>query len=120
MKNEIVYDETLVAYCGLYCGACPRYLQNKCNGCRENNHFPKHCAVKPCNIDNNYDNCAECQVLENIKHCKKFNPFLIKFGEFITGTSRKKCIEKIREYGKQEFAKYMVNNKLVSCKKKKI
>ncbi len=30
--KEIVSDPKLVAYCGLYCGACKRYLQEKCPG----------------------------------------------------------------------------------------
>ena len=34
--KEIVADPKLVAYCGLYCGACGAYLRGRCPGCIEN------------------------------------------------------------------------------------
>jgi hypothetical protein len=40
-------------------------------------------------------------------------------GEFITGTSRKECVEMIRESGKENFVNYMVEKKLVSIKRNK-
>ena len=34
--KEIVADTNLIGYCGLYCGACKRYLKDKCPGCHKN------------------------------------------------------------------------------------
>ena len=34
--KEIKENVGLVAYCGLYCGACKAYLKEKCSGCLNN------------------------------------------------------------------------------------
>ena len=33
--KPIVADKNLIAYCGLYCGACRSYLKGSCPGCQE-------------------------------------------------------------------------------------
>ena len=106
----------IIGHCGLYCSKCPRFIKGKCQGCRSNN--PSWCTVKPCNIENDYSTCAECTIVEDVSGCKKYNPFIIKFGEFISSTSRRKCIEMIKEKGKDEFIRYMSDNNLVSIKKR--
>jgi hypothetical protein len=114
-------DEKLIAYCGFYCGACPKYKTGKhnCQGCRgENPLCLKSCKVRPCGIENSFFSCADCTTFENLSHCKKYNPFLIRFGEFITKTSRKKCIEMIRKKGKDEFMSLMTDKKWVTIKGK--
>lgn len=117
MKNEvdITKDENLIAYCGLYCGACPRFLKGKCNGCKENN--PSWCKVKPCNLENNYTSCADCKQFDSVSDCKIFNPLLIRFGELVSRTSRKAGIQLIKDKGRTEFVNLMAENKLVSIKK---
>lgn len=118
-NQDIIFDENLVTMCGLYCGACPRFLKNKCKGCREKDHFPSYCDIKPCAIEHNIDTCAQCPEYSDVRLCKTFNPFLIKVGEFITGTSRARGIDMIRTSGKTAFAQYMVDNRFVSIKGKK-
>ncbi len=54
---------------------------------------------------------------ESVSDCKIFNPLLIRFGEFISRTSRKAGIKYIKEKGRTEFVNYMAENKLVSIKK---
>lgn len=34
--KQVVADPNLVAYCGLYCGACGAYLKERCPGCHSN------------------------------------------------------------------------------------
>jgi hypothetical protein len=34
--KDIVSNQELVAYCGLYCGACRAYRMDKCPGCHDN------------------------------------------------------------------------------------
>ncbi len=115
-KNiDIVRDENLVAYCGLYCGACPRYLKGKCKGCKENN--PSWCKITPCNLEHDYSSCADCTEFDSVSDCKKFNPLLIRLGEFISKTSRNDGIKLIKEEGKTAFMNYMADNRLVSIKK---
>ena len=116
--NEIIVDENLIAYCGLYCGTCPRYLNEKCGGCKTTEKS-KWCKVKPCNFENGLRSCAECKIYNSVDECKNFNPVIIRIGEFITRTSRKSGIQMIKENGYSSFANYMVKNKFVSIKKVK-
>jgi hypothetical protein len=119
---DIEKDEKLIAYCGFYCGACPKYKTGKhnCQGCKGDNPICLNsCKVRPCNIENGYSSCVDCKQYTKLQKCKKYNPFLIKLGEFITGTSRKECVEMIRESGKENFVNYMVEKKLVSIKRNK-
>ena len=30
MNKEVKTDKELIAYCGLYCGACGKYMNDKC------------------------------------------------------------------------------------------
>ena len=119
MQNdaEIVRDENLVAFCGLYCGACPRYLKGKCEGCRTVDHNPNWCKVKPCNVDNEYNSCADCTRFESVAECKAFNPLLIRLGEYLSKTSRQAGIQMIKEKGQSEFVAFMAENQLVSIKR---
>ena len=45
MNKEIITDKNLVAYCGLYCGACRSYLKRKCQACKDNEKA-SWCKVK--------------------------------------------------------------------------
>ena len=117
MENVKV-DSKLVAYCGIYCGTCPKYIKGKCPGCHENVKGT-WCKIRTCNMDNSYNSCADCKEFTNVKECKKYdNPFSRMF-EFFYGTDRKAGIEIIKEKGYEDFAKYMVENGLVAVKKKK-
>mgnify|MGYP001174253203 CR=1 FL=1 len=43
----------LVAYCGLYCGQCTKYLKGKCPGCKENEKA-SWCKTRSCCIENDF------------------------------------------------------------------
>ncbi|TGY51507.1 hypothetical protein E5342_19130, partial [Parabacteroides distasonis] len=34
--EEITVDKNKIASCGLYCGACRKFLSGKCLGCKDN------------------------------------------------------------------------------------
>jgi len=55
IMREIVKDKEMVAYCGLYCGACPQYLKEKCEGCMKNVKAT-WCKIRKCCIKNNFVN----------------------------------------------------------------
>ncbi|MBN2144478.1 MAG: DUF3795 domain-containing protein, partial [Candidatus Aureabacteria bacterium] len=57
---EITINPRLVAFCGLYCGACGRYLKNKCPGC-VGNEKAAWCSVRTCCLENHFSSCAECR-----------------------------------------------------------
>ena len=110
----------LVSYCGFYCGACPKYTKGDCQGCK--GESPKYavgfkaCKVRPCCIENGFSTCADCNKFSSVKDCKIYNPLMIRFGQFITRTNRRKGIEMIKEKGESEFVKYMIDKNWVTIK----
>ena len=120
MKIVGEINTDLVSYCGFYCGSCPKFVKGKCQGCKGG--CPqcaigyKACKVRPCCIENEYNSCADCKKYDSVKDCKIYNPFLIRFGQFITQTNRRKGIEIIKEKGELEFVKYMIDKGWVTIK----
>lgn len=114
--KPIVENPKLVAYCGLYCGACKRLLMEKCPGCLENEKAA-WCKVRTCCIENGYSTCAECKEFENPNDCKKFNNFMSKLFGFIFKSDRAGCIARIREIGNESYANEMTEHKTPSIKK---
>lgn len=117
MKKEIIADEKLVAYCGLYCGGCKRYLIGKCPGC-DKNEKASWCGVRKCCKTNNFKSCAQCHKFSDLNNCKDFNNFFSKLFGLIFRSDRKACIEKIKEIGTEEFAKEMTEKKSHTVKRK--
>ena len=96
--KEAVLDTGLVAYCGLYCGACRAFLNEKCPGCHENTKAG-WCKLRACCIDKGYKTCAECAEFSDVNDCKKFNNIISKIFAFIFKSNRKACIDQIRDKG---------------------
>lgn len=114
--KEILPDTGLIAKCGLFCGACKRYLEDKCHGCMENERAG-WCKVRACCIDNDYASCADCSEFEVADDCKKFNNFFSKAFGFIFKSDRQACIVMIKEKGYRDYAEYMAENGLQSIKR---
>ncbi len=114
--KPIIADKSLVAYCGLYCGACKKHLSGSCPGCHENSKA-SWCKIRSCNIEHSYSSCAECKEFSNPMDCRKFNNFFSKVFALIFKSDRAACIARIRETGYEEFAKYMAENGLQSVRK---
>ena len=114
--REIVADTGVIAYCGLYCGACGRYRKEKCPGCHENSKA-SWCKVRSCCIENSYSTCADCKEFSNPKDCKKFNNFMSKLFGFIFNSDRAACIDCIKQTGLQAFAEKMTLEKRISIKR---
>jgi hypothetical protein len=94
--REIKEDVNLVAYCGLYCGACRQYLREKCPGCMENIKAG-WCKLRTCCKEKNYRSCAECTDFKDVNECKKFNNILSKVFALLFRSNRKACIQQIQE-----------------------
>ena len=120
--EQITANENLISHCGFYCGACPTYLSGKCEGCRGNSPKcavgMKNCKVKQCCAENGFFTCADCTKFAATKSCKEYNPLFIRFGEWVSSTSRGKAIEMIREKGLTEFLSYMTEKNWVTIKTK--
>ncbi|HWR72061.1 MAG TPA: DUF3795 domain-containing protein [Nitrospirota bacterium] len=108
--KEIVADTGLVAYCGLYCGACRSYLRDRCRGCHENEKAT-WCKVRVCCLEQGYSSCAECTAFADPALCGKFNNFISKVVGFILRSDRRACILQIRERGLKGHGEDMALNK---------
>jgi hypothetical protein len=116
MTKEIIKDKNLVAYCGLYCGACKRFLADKCPGCQKNEKAT-WCKLRTCCIEHNFSSCADCKTFSDPTECKKFNNFFSKIFAFLFKSDRKACIQRIKEVGTDKFSEEMTEIKSHTIKK---
>lgn len=114
--KEIIADKNLVAYCGLYCGACKRYLADKCPGCQRNNKA-QWCQLRTCCRNHKFDSCAACQTFSDPRECKKFNNLFSKIFAVLFQSNRPACIQRIKEVGIEKFAEEMTEKKSHTIKK---
>jgi hypothetical protein len=114
--KEIVADKKQVAYCGLYCGSCKRFLNDGCLGCA-GNEKATWCKVRSCCISNNFSSCADCTKFENASDCKDFNNFISKMFALIFRSDRNACISYIKSNGYDKYAEMMAENKIMSIRK---
>ncbi len=108
--REIVADRKLVAYCGLYCGACGSYLKGRCPGCHENTKA-SWCKVRSCCAENGYASCANCSVYSDPNECKLFNSFISRAIGLVLNSNRQACVMQIRRVGLDEHAALMTKRK---------
>ncbi len=115
--KEATADKNLIAYCGLYCGACRSYLNGKCPGCQKNEKAT-WCGIRKCCISNSYNSCADCTSIAPMK-CKKYNTFISKIIGFLFKSDRNACLNRIKEIGYEGFANEMAASKMMTLKKGK-
>ncbi len=115
--KEIVADKALVAYCGLYCGACRKYRVGKCPGCHENEKA-SWCKVRSCCVENGHTSCADCHQYDDIMECKGFNNFISRIFSLVFNSNRESCIKRIGEAGLETFASEMAQKGMMSHKRK--
>jgi hypothetical protein len=115
-QKEIIADKNLVAFCGLYCGACRSYLSGRCPGCKENVKAT-WCKVRKCCMDNNLQSCADCKTIE-LMECKKFNNFISKAFGLVFNSDRSACIALLKERGYDDFSLQMANTKRQTIRRK--
>lgn len=116
MEKNIVNDPKTIAYCGLYCGACGKYINGKCPGCA-GNEKASWCEIRKCCMENNFKSCADCKQYPNAVDCKKFNNFIGRVFGLIFRSNRPACIAMIKEKGYENFAAYMAENKIMTIKR---
>ena len=119
-SEQMTDNEQLIAYCGLYCKACPAFAEDKCDGCRVDSAksavLYKKCKVKPCCAENGFFTCADCTIYASTKECKKYNPLMLKISSWIGCVNRSKCIEMIKGKGQAEFLAFMEDKNWVMFK----
>ncbi len=116
MNDAIASDANLVAYCGLYCGACGAYVKGRCPGCHENTKAT-WCTVRSCCIEHNHATCADCSAHLNAMDCRKFNNAISRLVGFFLRSDRAACIRQIKELGVAGHAENMARNKRQTMRK---
>jgi hypothetical protein len=116
MVQEIKNETQLIAYCGLYCGSCRKYLSGKCPSCQQL-ASPHWCKIRTCCIDKKISSCADCE-LARPNYCKKFNNPISKVFKLIFGSDREKDILYIRINGAVNYASHMSETRQQSFKTK--
>ena len=115
---EIIQNEEMIAYCGLYCGSCSKYLKGKCPGCKENEKAA-WCKIRQCCRDTDRRSCAECKDFAEVKECKKYDNTIARVIEFVSRTDRSGCISFICQNGYSDFAREMTKKGKMSMPKVK-
>lgn len=114
--KEIVADSKLVAFCGLYCGACKAYLKEKCPGCPKNEKAG-WCKVRTCCIGEAISTCADCSEYPNPRDCGKYDNLIARLFGLVFRSDRAACIKQIREIGLEGHAMKMAELKVQTIKK---
>ena len=114
---KVVESNTnLIAYCGLYCGACRSYLTERCPGCHENQKAG-WCKIRVCCREQHLATCAECSQFPDPRGCRKFNNFVAKVFGVLLRSDRAACIEQIRQLGLEGHADNMSEHKRQSIRR---
>ncbi len=108
--KDIAADVALIAYCGLYCGACRSYLKERCRGCHEHERAT-WCKVRECCRQEGYSSCADCGTYTDPGDCRKFNNFISKTIGFVLRSDRRACIVQIRNLGLLGHTENMAQHK---------
>jgi hypothetical protein len=114
--REIRESVDLVAYCGLYCGACKAYLKETCDGCRRNERAT-WCKIRSCGIVKGISSCADCDEFADPADCRKFNNVISRVFGLVFRSDRPACINQIKELGPAGHAKKMAELKLHSIRR---
>ena len=101
--KSIVADPDLVAFCGLYCGACRAYLREQCPGCQKNDKAT-WCKIRACCLAASYATCADCTTHADPKLCPKFNNAIAKLFGLLFRSDRQACIRQIHAKGRAGHA----------------
>ena len=90
----------LVAYCGLFCGACGSFRRGRCVGCLEGGGFAS-CKVRSCVVDKGYRTCADC---DEYLDCKLLSNFIAKIFALVLRSNRIGNLTGIKRDGIEKWA----------------
>lgn len=114
--KEVQNDKNLIAFCGLYCGACGAFLREKCPGCAQNSKAT-WCKIRACCMEKSILSCADCTEFADKKECGKLNNFISKATSLFTRSDRPACLQRLKETGYEGYAKEMADKKAQAIKK---
>jgi hypothetical protein len=115
--KTIENNEGLVSMCGLYCGACGRFLKGACRGCADNAKAT-WCRIRSCCLENSHLSCADCAEFEDPSDCGKSNNLLSRVVGFFLNSDRRAGVLMIRERGRAGFADFMTTYSRVAIRRR--
>lgn len=124
----VVNSTSLIGACGLYCGACRKFLKDQCPGCRhlDSMHPVKHrrqarwlerCKIRRCCKTKAFHTCAECSA--GVEACKTYTNLVSKLFGLLFNSDRSACIRYIRQNGEEAFAEKMTWYELMTMPRRK-
>ena len=125
--KEMTINPQQIAACGLYCGACKKFLKEQCAGCQPSEEDNpglgqpltkgfQRCKIRKCCQEKGFHTCAVCD--KDVKECKIHNNFVGKIFAFLFNSDRAACIRYIRENGEDAFAEKMAKDQQMTMKRK--
>jgi hypothetical protein len=108
--KDVVMNPSLVAYCGLYCGACRSYRKGRCPGCHDNVKAT-WCKIRACCNEHRFPSCADCVEHQDPNACRQFNNWIAKLIGLLLNSNRQAGIVRIRAVGIESFAREMAEQK---------
>lgn len=108
-------NKEYISTCGLYCGACRKFISGRCPGCRRNEKAG-WCKIRTCAMSHDFHTCAECT--KDVTECKTYSNLIGKIFAFLFCSDRPACIRYIREHGEKAFAEEMTRRKCQTLKRK--
>ena len=99
-------DPALVGACGLFCGACRSYRKGRCPGCRQNAKA-SWCKVRSCCLRQGFATCADCPDHPDPRTCVLFQNAVARLFGWVFRSDRAACIRRIRQVGRDAFAREM-------------
>ena len=115
-KKIIKANSSNIAFCGLYCEACGKFINGKCPGCAKNEKA-SWCGVRKCCMEHNYKSCADCKTYSDPKECKDFHNPISRVIGFLFRSDRRACIEYIRINGYDGYAAHMASQGRMTMKR---
>lgn len=104
--RAVVIDTRLIAACGMYCGACPSYINEKCPGCHTRGKV-LFCQVRSCCHEQGIHSCGDCGEHGDPSDCSRLDNLFSRVVDRIRNTDRTECIRAIQDAGPEHYAESM-------------
>ncbi len=105
-RAPITANPELISACGQYCGACAKYRDGRCPGCRKN-RAATWCRVRTCTQTQQVASCADCREHLHASDCRTFNHPLLRLWARLAHWDRAACIAQIKARGYAAYAFFM-------------